>query len=339
MGEGIAIAAVGVGVDSVAMVMELASQGRPPDLMLFADTKSEKPETYEYLERYFRKWAERKNILFDIVSYEVKGRGERRNWPQYSGLEENCIVNATLPSLAFGFKSCSQKFKVQPQDAYVNLWQPALDEWAAGRKVVKYIGYDCDPQDAKRYAAREGHTDDKYEYVYPLREWGWTRRDCEERILAEGLPVPPKSACFFCPSMKPHEVRTLSKPLLRRCVLMEARAAPRLTSIEGLWRKATLGMRGSVAKPGSFTQFIRDEGLLPAHEVDRIVALAPQAIVRFVDAVDAEGKPLKERASIGDWLRLFDELGEGDFDEAGIPDLFRVGSDPVRRSRSEAAAA
>lgn len=42
---------------------------------------------------------------------------------------------------------------------------------------------------------------DRYEIRYPLREWGLTRRDCGKMIADAGLPVPPKSACFFCPAM------------------------------------------------------------------------------------------------------------------------------------------
>jgi hypothetical protein len=58
---------------------------------------------------------------------------------------------------------------------------------------------DCSAGDNRRYAHREGHEDARYVVRYPLREWGWTRERCVERIAATGLPVPPKSACFFCP--------------------------------------------------------------------------------------------------------------------------------------------
>ncbi len=44
---------------------------------------------------------------------------------------------------------------------------------------------------------------------YPLRDWGLSREDCGRIIVAAGLPLPPKSACFFCPSMKQAEIEQL----------------------------------------------------------------------------------------------------------------------------------
>src|SRR3546814_10582633 len=99
-------------------------------------------------------------------------------------------------------------------------------------KVIKLIGYDASPADSRLYAHREGHVDPRYDYCYPLRDWGWDRHQCTARIKAEGLPVPVKSSCFFCAAMKPHEVQTLPAWCLRLIVLMEARAAPRLINVE-----------------------------------------------------------------------------------------------------------
>jgi len=64
-------------------------------------------------------------------------------------LEQNCLENKMLPSLAYGFKKCSHKFKIQPQEKYVNNWQPAKEVWKSKGKVVKLIGFDADePQRA-----------------------------------------------------------------------------------------------------------------------------------------------------------------------------------------------
>src|SRR5438094_6331394 len=43
------VVAYGLGVDSTAMLIEFARRGIRPDLILFADTGGEKPETYQYL--------------------------------------------------------------------------------------------------------------------------------------------------------------------------------------------------------------------------------------------------------------------------------------------------
>ena len=55
----------------------------------------------------------------------------------------------------------------------------------------------------------------------------WGRDDCVAAIARVGLPQPGKSACFFCPSSKKHEIITLAREypaLARRAVQMERRA-------------------------------------------------------------------------------------------------------------------
>lgn len=175
----------------------------------------------------------------------------------YASLSENCLVNETLPSLAFGRKACSQKWKKAPQDAYVRGWAPARQTWAAGGKVDKVIGYDAGDKDSRR--AWRLKDDAHYHYLYPLREWGWDRERCVLEIQRAGLPVPIKSACFHCPSSKPAEIAQLVRDhpeLADRICQIEARAKPHLIAIEGLWRRGTKGMRGATAKPGAMTTYI-----------------------------------------------------------------------------------
>ncbi len=81
--------------------------------------------------------------------------------------------------------------------------------------------------------------DAKYTKVYALMDWGWTREDCAAAIQQEGLPLPGKSSCFFCPSMKKREIRTLyhrCRDLYDRAIAIEDGAQPNLMSIKGLGR-------------------------------------------------------------------------------------------------------
>ncbi len=287
------IAAWGMGLDSTAMIIEWVSRGWPLDLVLTADTGSERPETYDYLP-IFQRWMDAHGIEHEIVSYAPK---RFKHWPPYFTLLENCLTNATLPSISFGRHSCSQKWKIQPQDKWVETWEPAQRTWARGGKVIKLIGYDASPADSRRYAHREGHVDPRYDYCYPLRDWNWDRFRCAARIKAEGLPVPVKSSCFFCAAMKPHEVETLPPWCLRLIVLMETRAAPRLVTVEGLWR------RGTSARPGTMTEFIRERGLLPPLEIAAIVNGAPVALVEFQEV--AAQFPVEERPPLREWIDRF----------------------------------
>lgn len=303
------VVAYGGGLDSTAMLVELVERGERVDLVLFADTGSEKPATYAYVDLFFA-WLRARGLRCEIVRYEPQ---RFKNWPAYRTLDENCFTNGTLPSVSFGRHSCSQKWKIAPQDRWLETWEPAVACWAAGGKVRKLIGYNAGKQDARRYAHAEGHQDPRFTYEYPLRAWEWDRPEEEARIRAAGLPVPVKSACFMCGASKPWELHALPAAQLRRIVLMEARAKPRLRDVEGLWRKSVQGQRGSTARPGSMTAYIREQGLLPAAEIDDIEALAPAALLRFQDA---EGKiPIDQRAELSAWLKLFDARDRGIFGE------------------------
>lgn len=139
--------------------------------------------------------------------------------------------------------------------------------------------------------------DPLFECRYPLREWNWNRDRCAARIEQAGLPIPPKSSCFFCGAIQPDEVRALPTWCLRLIVLIEARAEPRLRTVEGLWRRSTR------TKPGRITDFIRGERLLPAAEIEAIRRDAPTDLIRFQDA--ASIVPLSERPTMEGWIETF----------------------------------
>ncbi len=287
------IAAWGMVLDSTAMIIERVARGEPIDLVLTADTGSERPETYAYLP-IFQRWMDDHGLEHHVVRCAPS---RFRNYPPYATLLEACLTNGTLPSISFGQHSCSLRWKIAPQDAFVDKWSPAIATWARGAKCTKLIGYDASPADTKRYAHAEGIANPKYDFAYPLRDWGWDRARCAARIRAAGLPVPIKSACFMCGAAKPAEIETLPRWCLRLIVLLEARAAPRLRNVEGLWRK------GTKARPGSMTAFIRQRALLAPAEIDAIVASAPLDLVRFQDI--AAVVPVEERPDIRSWIERF----------------------------------
>lgn len=288
------VAAWGAGVNSTAMIIELVRRCEAPDMVLLA-AMPEQPHTTALIP-VFRAWMDAHGVANEIVDYQVK---RFKNWPPYNDLLEACLTNGTLPSIAFGLHSCSARHKISPQDKWVKHWPPARRAWAAGQKVTRLIGYDCSTRDNQRYAHREGHVSELYDYRYPLREWGWTREDCERCIADAGLPPFGKSSCFFCTGMQPDEVRALPAEQLRLIVLLEARAAPRLRSVEGLWRRSTR------TRPGSMTAFIRSEGLLDPHEIDAIVTAVPADLLRFQQS--AAAVPIERRPCMRSWLDRFNE--------------------------------
>jgi hypothetical protein len=138
------VVAYGLGVDSTAMLIEFARRGIRPDLILFADTGGEKPETYAYLPVIQR-------FLTGVGFPDVITVRYQPKWATYKTLEDQCLHTGTLPSLAYGGKSCAVKYKKVPQDKYVAGWGPALRCWARGGKVLKAIGFDAGPADSRRH--------------------------------------------------------------------------------------------------------------------------------------------------------------------------------------------
>lgn len=222
------IVAFGGGVDSTAMIIGMIDRKMPIDLILFADTGGERPHTYEHI-RLFSDWLEQQGYPKITIVEKVRRDGSRET------LEQECHRRNNLPSIAYGFKSCSQKHKIAPQDKYLNHWEPAMECFKNGQKAIKYIGYDAgESHRADNAAKRE---DKKYDYRYPLIEWGWEREDCLSAIEKAGLANPGKSACFFCPSSKKQEIIELYSTypdLLKRAIAIEEQA--HLTSIKGLGR-------------------------------------------------------------------------------------------------------
>ncbi len=213
------VVSFGGGTNSAAMLIEMARRNVRPDLIMFADTGGELPETYQFV-KDFSAWLEAHDLpAVTWVRYEKET------------LEENCLRQNMLPSLAYGFKGCSQKYKIQPQNKYANNWQPAKDAWRAGGKVVKLIGYD-----AGEHHRGKIPSDDKYLYAYPLVEWGWGRKECVAVVKAAGFK-PAKSACFFCPAAKKYEVLNIAQThpeLMARAIEMEMNA--KCEVVKGLGR-------------------------------------------------------------------------------------------------------
>jgi hypothetical protein len=150
-------------------------------------------------------------------------------------LEQECLNNKALPSIAYGFKRCSDHYKIRPQHKYIKQWQPAIDAWDQGLKCIKYIGYDAG--ETRRMENAMKRVDNMYENKYPLIEWGWEREECIEEIEKARVKMPSKSACFFCPSSRPKEIIDLYEKhpdLIQRALKIEQNAE--LTTIKGLGR-------------------------------------------------------------------------------------------------------
>lgn len=205
----------GGGTNSTALLVGLYERGIRPDLIVFADTGGEKPETYAYLNT-LAAWLRRVGFPALTVTRWTRQDGT------FTSLEEACLRDQTLPSIAYGFKGCSTKWKAQPVDKVVLTWARAQGIDSKVLPIRRALGIDA----GEPRRVRES-TDARFVFVYPLVDWGWTREVCVEAIQRAGLDLPGKSSCFFCPSTTRAEVVQLARrhpDLLDRALALESRA-------------------------------------------------------------------------------------------------------------------
>ena len=121
-----------------------------------------------------------------------------------------------MPSIVYGFKSCSDRWKRRPIKRFIRKVMPKTD-------VTMPIGIDSEEAHRAKTSQEKWIT-----HTYPLLDWNWGRDECVDAIEKVGLPQPGKSSCFFCPSMRTREIIQLNKchpDLLQRAVAMERNAS------------------------------------------------------------------------------------------------------------------
>lgn len=240
----------GLGLDSSAVLLLMAEIGVRPRAIIFSDPGSEWPETYAFRDDVFRPWLKRVGFP-DVTIIDRNNCGI--NVRRHENLYERSIRTQTLPSAAYGRTSCSLKFKAEAINAYLRHQEWCQEEWEAGRRIIKVIGYEAGEK--RRYGnfAEFKNKRERREFVpyYPLVDWGIFREDLPGIFERHGLPVPRKSACWFCPYNTDEEWLRLREehPLLfRNALLMEKNAAPKLRKpdVVGLRRRARVGERSLV---------------------------------------------------------------------------------------------
>ncbi len=227
------VVSYGGGVNSVAVLVELHRQGRVPTAIVMADPGSEHAATEHYRDVVLPPWLSRVGFpRVTVVSRAEEGR-LREGVSRHESLEEECTRIAALPSIAYGWKKCSAKYKGESQRWWVARQTWAQEEWSAGRKIQKAIGYDTDEERRVLAIFPTPWEDARFTPVYPLIQAGWDREGCEALIRDAGLPSPGKSACTYCPNNTLAEWQQLqaNEPdAFARAVAMSRRALPLLTS-------------------------------------------------------------------------------------------------------------
>lgn len=182
----------GGGVQSTALIV-LAVQGRidKVDAALFCNTgdDSEHPDTLKYVREIMVPWAGERGIAIHEIQRVTKGKPQTL-WGRIMDHERESLSE---PIPVYGYTGAPLS-RVCTVDHKIRVLEKWIKTNAKQLPVETFIGISMDEIER----AKSGPA--TYEVRrYPLLELGLNRLDCAQVIAEAGLPVPPKSSCFFCP--------------------------------------------------------------------------------------------------------------------------------------------
>jgi len=196
MTEPIHIISLGAGVQSSTMALMAAHGeiGPMPTAAVFADTQAEPASVYRWLD-----WLE-KQVPFPVIrvtagslvedSLRIGHRKDGRAW-----IKGHVPAFIKKPDGSMGplWRTCTADFKIAPimkkmrEIAGIKRGQKTIG-------VIQWIGISLD--EAHRMKdSREPWLKNRW----PLIDAGMKRHDCLRWMDKNGYPVPPRSACTFCP--------------------------------------------------------------------------------------------------------------------------------------------
>lgn len=219
----------GGGVQSTALVV-LACTGRiQADVALFANVgeTAEHPATLTYVREVAIPWAAQRGLPI----HELHKRNKRGD---IVDLRESVMregdANIMIPARgsetgAPGSRACTDNFKIRVVSKWLKANGATAD--APARVAIGISTDEVHRVNTRRYNSRE------YKY-FPLIDLGLDRSACAQLIADAGLPVPPKSACYFCPFHRPlvwREMRRDEPDLFQRAVDLERRVVEKRAAI------------------------------------------------------------------------------------------------------------
>jgi len=199
----ITVQSFGGGVQSVALLILNIISGED-FIPVFANVgdNAENPDTLSYIAEYVKPLCIRNYVPFLTTNtgdlYDEIVNNPHPSIPVFSGKAQFARI-------------CTSEKKVKPVDRSIKrLLKP--DENGA----LVQLGISIDELQRAKFGDWEKK--DAYgryfgfwkKLSYPLVDAGLSREDCKSIIRDYGLPVPPKSSCWFCPFGKGHTPQTLN---------------------------------------------------------------------------------------------------------------------------------
>jgi len=180
----IRVLSLGAGVQSsvLAYMYEEGFLENPPDFAVFADTQREPDAVYEYFKEV------KKRITKFPIYLTTKGDLGKAPFkvPFFLKKEEGGV--------GMGWRQCTTDYKIRAvhQEVRNQLGLEKRKRWT--HHVEMLLGISTDEKERCRLARDKWQTN-----IFPLIEIGFSREDCLQYLKDKGLPMAPKSSCYFCP--------------------------------------------------------------------------------------------------------------------------------------------
>ncbi|MFF1557051.1 phosphoadenosine phosphosulfate reductase [Streptomyces sp. NPDC058279] len=186
-------------------------------LMANVGDDSENPATMAYLDLYARPYAAEHGLELVLLDRVMIRSGETRTL--YGELTREGSRSLKIPvrmsNGAPGTRSCTADYKIK-------VIGRELKRRGATKDQPATVGIGISLDEIGRANKRRSEPHEQVEY--PLLERGIRRIDCARIIRSAGLPVPPKSSCWFCPFHRPdawHDMRREQPELSEKACQLE----------------------------------------------------------------------------------------------------------------------
>ena len=183
MTEPLRIISLGWGVQSFALAAMSALGELPPvNAVIHADTTHERRETYEFAERW-TPWLEERGVRVVTVSAQPK--------------ITNVVTGVTPPFFTVGpkgngmlYRTCTDRWKIRP----IQKWIRANRD---GQQVESHLGITLDEW-TRMKPSRVSYITNRFPFMEAF-DPPMARYQVARWLQDNGLEIPVKSACIFCP--------------------------------------------------------------------------------------------------------------------------------------------
>jgi 3'-phosphoadenosine 5'-phosphosulfate sulfotransferase (PAPS reductase)/FAD synthetase len=196
----------GGGQQSTAALV-LAAEGKIDfPLFIFSNVgeEAENPATLDYVEKWAKPYAEANGIELIEVRKIRRGGEPDDLYKQIQRQQRSISFPVRMANGSPGNRTCTADFKMKVVDKELKRRGASAEDPA-----ITGLGISTD-----EFQRAKTERDPRRPHIlrhYPLIEMNLSRMDCQKIIRNAGLPVPPKSSCWFCPFQGLDQWRTLRR--------------------------------------------------------------------------------------------------------------------------------